>query len=182
MQRPPQQLHLAGQVFHARVLSNRDFALGAGQNNYGENCTMRFVATTFTAAGLALALSACGSPPEDKVADNAATTTTPVTSAAAETGAKPAAFGQCAACHSVEPGKHGVGPSLAGVYGTKSGEIAGYAFSDAMKAAKLTWDDQTLDSYLTNPMKLVPGTKMTFAGMGDAARRKEVIEYLKTLK
>lgn len=76
----------------------------------------------------------------------------------------------------------GVGPSLAGVYGTRSGEIAGYAFSDAMKNAKLTWDDKTLDAYLTSPMKLVPGTKMTFAGMSDPAARKDVIAYLKTLK
>ena len=64
-------------------------------------------------------------------------------------------FAQCAACHSVEPGKHGVGPSLMGVYGTKSGEIAGYPFSEAMKQANLTWDDATLDTYLTAPMKVV---------------------------
>ena len=64
---------------------------------------------------------------------------------------------------------------LAGVYGTKSGEIPGYAFSDAMKAAKLTWDDATLDTYLTNPMKMVPGTKMTFAGLSDPAKRKDVV-------
>jgi cytochrome c len=130
----------------------------------------------------ALALSACGSPPAEKAADTATTETAASTAAALEPGAKPAAFAQCAACHSVEPGKHGVGPSLAGVYGTKSGEIAGYAFSDAMQAAKLTWDDQTLDTYLTSPMKMVPGTKMTFAGMGDPAQRKAVIEYIKTLK
>jgi cytochrome c len=140
---------------------------------------MRLLITTTIAA--ALALSACGSPPEDKASDTGAATTTEA-AVAPETGGKPAAFGQCAACHAVEPGKHGVGPSLAGVYGTRSGELAGYAFSDAMKAAKLTWDDKTLDEYLTNPMKLVPGTKMTFAGMGDPAKRKEVIEYMKTLK
>ena len=73
-------------------------------------------------------------------------------------------------------------PSLAGVYGTKSGEIAGYAFSDAMKAANLTWDDKTLDTYLTNPMKMVPGTKMTFAGLADPVQRKAIIDYMKTLK
>lgn len=100
----------------------------------------------------------------------------------ADAGGKPAVFAQCAACHSVEKGKHGIGPSLAGVYGTKSGDIPGYAFSDAMKNANLTWDDATLDQYLTAPMKMVPGTKMTFAGLTDAAKRKEVIEYLKTLK
>lgn len=145
---------------------------------------MRLTTTTLALTGLALALAACGSPSADKAADTSAPAAGEPSAAAtvAEAGAKPAAFGQCAACHSVEPGKHGVGPSLAGVYGTKSGEIAGYAFSDAMKAAKLTWDDATLDTYLTNPMKMVPGTKMTFAGLSDPAKRKEVIEYMKTLK
>ena len=105
----------------------------------------------------------------------------PATTAAAAD-KRPLAFAQCVACHAVEPGKHGVGPSLAGVYGTKSGDIAGYVFSEQMKQAGLTWDDATLDAYLTNPAKVVPGTKMTYAGMADAAKRKEVIAYLKTLK
>ena len=51
-----------------------------------------------------------------------------------------------------------------------------------MKKANLTWDDKTLDEYLTNPMKVVPGTKMTYAGLADPAQRKAIIEYLKTLK
>lgn len=145
---------------------------------------MRFAPSSITIAALAIALSACGSPPEDKPADStvpSADTPSPAaTTAAADK--KPAAFAQCVSCHAVEPGKHGVGPSLAGVYGTKSGELAGYSFSEPMKQAGLTWDDATLDAYLTNPAKVVPGTKMTYAGMADAAKRKEVIEYLKTLK
>ncbi len=148
---------------------------------------MRLI-TSAALAALALSLSACGSPPEEKAAEDPAATTTTTTSeaspaaAVADAGGKPAAFAQCAACHAVEPGKHGIGPSLAGVFGTKSGELAGYAFSDAMKNANLTWDEKTLDTYLTNPMKVVPGTKMTYAGLGDPAKRKEIIEYLKTLK
>jgi len=137
------------------------------------------------ATALALSLSACGSPPEDKAAEGSAASTTAEASPAAtvaDAGSQPAAFAQCAACHAVEPGKHGIGPSLAGVYGTKSGEIPGYAFSEAMKQAGLTWDDATLDTYLTNPMKVVPGTKMTYAGLSDPAQRKAIIEYLKTLK
>jgi cytochrome c len=142
---------------------------------------MRLTTTTLAAATMALALSACGKPAEDQATDTSAPAAAAESTAAAADG-KPVAFVQCATCHSTEPGKMGVGPSLAGVYGTKSGEIAGYAFSDAMKSANLTWDDQTLDTYLTNPMKMVPGTKMTFAGLSDAAQRKAVIEYLKTLK
>lgn len=146
---------------------------------------MRLTTSSIVMTGLALALSACGSPPEDKPAGSTAPTTETATPAAATTaaaGAKPVAFAQCSSCHAVEPGKHGIGPSLAGVYGTKSGELAGYAFSEPMKQAGLTWDDATLDAYLTNPMKMVPGTKMTYAGMADPAKRQDVIAYLKTLK
>lgn len=136
---------------------------------------------------LALGLAACGSPAEDQAAAPAADTAPAAADAApaaavADAGGKPAAFAQCAACHAVEPGKHGIGPSLAGVYGTKAGEIAGYAFSDKLKASGLTWDDATLDQWLAGPMKMVPGTKMTYAGLSDPAKRKELIEYMKTLK
>lgn len=146
---------------------------------------MRIPAKSVVALSLALGLAACGSPADDKGAaggDSAASATPSAAATTAAADGKPAVFAQCAACHSTEKGKMGIGPSLAGVYGTKSGEIAGYAFSDAMKNANLTWDDATLDKYLTGPMKMVPGTKMTFAGLSDAAKRKEVIEYLKTLK
>ncbi len=50
-----------------------------------------------------------------------------------------------------------------------------------MKASGLKWDDATLDAYLADPQKIVPGTKMSFGGIKDAAKRKAVIEYLKTL-
>jgi cytochrome c len=139
---------------------------------------MRFAAV----AALAFTLAACGSPPEDKAADSAASPAASETTVASADGAKPASFGQCAACHSTEAGKNGVGPSLAGVFGKKAGNVAGYTYSDANKNSGLTWDEKTLDTYLTNPMKMVPGTKMTFAGMADAAKRKEVIDFMKTLK
>lgn len=135
---------------------------------------------------LVAGLAACGSPPAENAASDATSSEATAAGAASESvaaaGEKPGSFAQCAACHAVEPGRHGVGPSLAGVYGTRSGEIAGYAFSDAMKNAGLTWDDATLDRYLAAPMKVVPGTKMAFAGVADPAKRKELIEYLKTLK
>lgn len=93
----------------------------------------------------------------------------------------PAAFNQCKVCHSVEKGDHGLGPSLAGVYGTKAGEIPGFDFSDAMKSSGLTWNAANLDKYLENPQGVVPGTKMSFAGVKDAAKRKAVIDYMKML-
>ncbi|MEO6152031.1 MAG: c-type cytochrome [Croceibacterium sp.] len=94
---------------------------------------------------------------------------------------KPAEFAQCSACHSTEPGKNGIGPSLAGIYGDKAATVPGYDFSDAMKSSGLTWNQATLDRYLTDPKGVVPGTKMTFAGVKDAAKRKAIIDYLKSL-
>lgn len=147
-------------------------------------------------AAMVLGLAACGSPPSDEAATPsgaaspaavtattepaAAATTAAATTAAA--GARPAAFNQCVTCHAVEPGKNSVGPSLFGVVGRQAGTVAGYAYSDANKNSHLTWDEATLDTYLTAPMKKIPGTKMAFAGIADPAKRKEVIEYLKTLK
>ncbi len=89
---------------------------------------------------------------------------------------------QCRACHAVEPGRHGIGPSLAGIYGTKAGEIPGYMVSEALKSSGVVWNDAALDKWLQGPSKMVPGTKMVYAGMPDAAKRAEVIAYLKALK
>ncbi|MBA4161457.1 MAG: cytochrome C [Novosphingobium sp.] len=143
---------------------------------------MRKTTTTGALIALALALSACGQPAPDKPADPATPAASESVAAAPDAGGKPASFVQCATCHAVEKGKHGVGPSLAGIYGAKAGDVAGYAFSEPIKASGLTWDDKTLDAYLTNPMKMIPGTKMTYPGMPDPAKRKELIDYIKTLK
>lgn len=88
----------------------------------------------------------------------------------------------CNACHAVVKGQTRVGPSLFGIYGSKTGEVPGFHFSKANKEANLVWDDATLDHYLENPRKVIPGTTMTFAGVKDAQKRQDLIAYLKTLK
>lgn len=98
------------------------------------------------------------------------------------TPARPAAFAQCAACHSTEPGKTVFGPSLANVAGRRAGSLPGYAYSPALKSSGLTWNAATLDRWLTSPQRMVPGTKMPFAGIADATKRKQVVDYLLTLK
>jgi cytochrome c2 len=111
----------------------------------------------------------------------AASNSTPPAMAAAAAATPPDAFKQCQVCHSTTPGKNGIGPSLAGIYGTKAGEVPGYDFSDAMKNSGLTWNAATLDKYLASPQAVVPGTKMSFGGIKDADKRKAVIDYLKSL-
>lgn len=97
--------------------------------------------------------------------------------------AKPAAFGQCAVCHKVDKsGKHGIGPNLAGIYGEKAGTKPGFNFSPAMKSWGKKLDDATLNAFIENPRKSVPGTKMAYAGLKDPAKRKEIIAWLKTQK
>lgn len=93
----------------------------------------------------------------------------------------PAEFAMCRACHSVEPGKNGIGPSLHGIVGEKAGDVPGYAFSAPLKASGIVWNRATLDEWLTNPMKMVPGTKMVIP-VSDPAKRKALIDYLVSLK
>lgn len=88
----------------------------------------------------------------------------------------------CAICHTVEPGKNKIGPSLAGVVGRKAGSAPGYSYSDANKNSGITWSDAELDKYLTDPRGVVPGTKMLFAGLKNPDDRKNVIAYLKQQK
>ena len=106
---------------------------------------------------------------------SASASAAPTTAAVTE----PAAFAVCKACHSVEPGKNGIGPSLAGVFGSKAGQVPGFEFSDAMKGSGLTFNQATLDRYLTDPRGVVPGTKMAFGGVADAAKRQAIIDWIK---
>jgi len=90
-------------------------------------------------------------------------------------------FARCTACHSTTAGENKIGPSLAGVFGRKSGSEPGYTYSPALKAANITWDEHTLDQFLANPPAAVHGTRM-FINVPAAADRQNVISYLETLK
>ena len=101
---------------------------------------------------------------------------------AADPVAGKAVFGKCALCHSIDPAKKNVGPTLFGVVGRRSASLEGYTYSPAMKSLDKTWDEATLDVYLTKPQDFVPGTKMTFAGLPNPTDRANLIAYLSTLK
>lgn len=93
----------------------------------------------------------------------------------------PAIFAVCGACHSINPGDHGIGPSLAGVFGARAAHADGFEYSPAMRNSGLTWNDATLNRFLENPREVVPGTTMAYAGLRNAAQRQAVVDYLKTL-
>ncbi|UAJ12454.1 c-type cytochrome [Glacieibacterium megasporae] len=95
--------------------------------------------------------------------------------------APPPAFAVCAACHATEPGKTRIGPSLAGIAGRKAGSLDGFVYSPALRASNLVWDAASLDRFITSPAAAVPGTRMAFAGVKDASRRSEIVDYLLTL-
>ena len=89
-------------------------------------------------------------------------------------------FVRCAGCHSVVADQNKVGPSLTGVFGRKSGTEPGFNYSPAIKSANITWDESTLDKYLTNPGAMVHGTRM-FINVPSAKDRQNLISYLETL-
>jgi cytochrome c len=102
--------------------------------------------------------------------------------AAGDSGRGARLFRACAACHSVEPGDHMTGPSLAHAWNRRAGRAEGFnRYSDALKKSKLTWDAATLDRWLADPDALVPGTTMTFAGIKEGAARQDLIAYLESV-
>jgi nitrite reductase (NO-forming) len=90
-------------------------------------------------------------------------------------------FRKCQACHSLDPGKNWIGPSLAGVVGRHSGSAAGFNYSQALKQADLVWDEENLDAYLAAPQKLIPKNRMPFPGLNSATDRQDLIAFLKSV-
>jgi cytochrome c len=88
----------------------------------------------------------------------------------------------CQVCHTTQAGSNKIGPSLAGIVGRKAGSVPGFNYTDANKNSGVTWDEKTLDTYLVDPKKFIPGTKMLFAGVKNDADRKALIEYLEAQK
>ena len=91
-------------------------------------------------------------------------------------------FNQCRACHTPEQGgPNMVGPNLWGVFGRKAGSVAGFNYSDGLKASGITWDAPTIDKWITDPHAMVSDTRMSFMGIKDAKDRTDVVAYLKTV-
>jgi cytochrome c len=90
-------------------------------------------------------------------------------------------FKKCTACHNAESGgANGLGPNLYGVIGKPHASHPGFAYSAALKGVPGIWDWKAMDTWLANPKKYAPGTKMTFAGLGNPEDRANVIAFLNT--
>lgn len=85
----------------------------------------------------------------------------------------------CADCHSLaRPLKNKKGPGLLGIVGRKAAAVPDFGYSDALRAANLTWTPDRLDAYLQAPKQLVPGGKMKFDGLPKAEERRALIDFL----
>lgn len=86
----------------------------------------------------------------------------------------------CRTCHSVKPADNRLGPSLSGIVGKKAGGESGYQYSPSLKDSGVTFDEATLDKFITNPDSVVPGNNMKpYTGISDAALRAKIIAFLK---
>lgn len=158
------------------------------------------------ASASALLLAACGGGESEPAATEETTTeeVAPAEEAAVEEPSAPAAddvatldgttladfnsdaaagektFMQCASCHVVEPGVNRVGPSLAGIVGRAAGSVDGYNYTEANANSGITWTPEKMFQYLEDPRRVVPGTKMAFAGLKDGQDRANVIAYLQS--
>lgn len=153
-------------------------ACSGGQSEKTETAnTAAPAATETTAAAAPAAPAAAGAPAPDDVTTVAGVQLASYTADAAK---GEAVFIQCKTCHVTDAGQNRIGPSLHQIVGRAAGSVAGFNYSPANKNSGITWSKEKLFQYLENPQRVVPGTKMAFAGIQDPQKRADLIEWLAT--
>lgn len=89
---------------------------------------------------------------------------------------------RCRSCHADDPAKKSYGPSLIGVFGRKAGSVEGFAYSDAMKASGIVWDEAALRKWIADNTEVMPGTRMKHMSITDRNEQDFILSYLKGLK
>jgi cytochrome c len=108
----------------------------------------------------------------------------PPAHAAGDAGRGARVFQKCYACHSLVPGERNLqGPSLVHLWGRCAGSVPDFEYSKALgavgRACALRWDAATLDAFIADPQRTLPGIAMGFFGIKDADERADLIAYLK---
>lgn len=116
----------------------------------------------------------------------AAAAAMPSVASAQDAAAGQRVFNQCRACHTPDQGgRNGVGPNLWAIVGRPAASIEGFRYSANMRelaAGGLTWTEDRLRPYITNPKAVVPQGSMSYAGLRNEQQLNDLIAYLNTLK
>jgi cytochrome c len=94
-----------------------------------------------------------------------------------------AVFQRCALCRNAEKdGGNGMAPNLYRVVGRKAASLPNFPYSSALRSSGITWTDGKLKAWVSGPARLVPGTRMAFAGLSDKQQIDDLIAYLHSRK
>ena len=121
-------------------------------------------ARTFAGGAIALAIGAAPAPAKDAPPHG-------------DPQSGEAIYARCLACHALAYDR--TGPRHCGLFGRHAGSVKGFAYSAAMKRSTIVWSENTLDRFLANPLKAIPGTAMGYAGIENARERADLIAFLK---
>jgi cytochrome c len=163
---------LVGMVAMAAMVSA---CSGASDSKDGEKKAEAPAAAPAPVAAPAAPAAPAGAPAVTDVATLDGTTFAAMTGTAA---AGKLVFAQCRTCHVTDAGVNKTGPSLHQIIGRKAGSVAGFSYTPANSGSGITWTKEKLFQYLEKPQRVIPKTKMIFAGLPDAQKRADLIAYL----